>query len=281
MFGYIVPDGNALSKERQDRFRAFYCGLCQALRNRYGLTGSATLSYDMTFLAMLLNALYEPGEHGGKERCVPHPIKAHAFVASPVMEYVAAVNIALAYHKCHDNWIDDKSLISAAEQGLLKGAYQRVKLEYPGKCAAIEGWLDEVHALEAQTAPGVDALVNATGRMLGELFVYDANDVWADELKAIGDGLGRFIYFMDAYEDLPEDIRKKRFNPLKGFAGNQDYEDMCREAMTMMVADATQAFEALPILLDADILRNVLYSGVWIKYMRIQEKLDTTKKGEP
>ena len=91
MFGYIVTNPSALPEDRQRRFRAMYCGLCRTLRARHGLAGSATLSYDLTFLAVLLNALYEPGEQAGEERCPARPVKRHHFVTSPVMDYVAAM----------------------------------------------------------------------------------------------------------------------------------------------------------------------------------------------
>ena len=77
MFGYIITNAETLPKERQERFRSFYCGLCRVLRREYGLKGTATLSFDMTFLAVLLNALYECDETAGEERCAPHPVKAH------------------------------------------------------------------------------------------------------------------------------------------------------------------------------------------------------------
>lgn len=280
MFGYIITNPESLSKERQQRFRSFYCGLCEALRTRHGLTGSATLSYDMTFLAVLLNALYEPDERTAEKRCVLHPLKKHAFVETPVMDYVADMNLALAYHKCRDNWLDDRSVPSAAEAKLLARAYEKVGKAYPEKCRAIEAWLDEIHAIEKAGAEQIDPPVNSTGRMLGELFAWREDDVWADGLHAVGDGLGRFIYFMDAYEDLPDDIRKKRYNPLKSCYESPDYEDMCRAAMTAMIADATRAFEQLPIVLDADILRNILYSGAWSKYAALQKKREARQEGE-
>ncbi len=272
MFGYIITNQKALPEERQRRFKALYCGLCHTLRHRHGIVGSATLSYDLTFLAMLLNALYEPEEQHGRERCLAHPAKAHDFALSPVMDYVADMNVALAYHKCQDNWIDDKDLLSAGEGALLRKAYRRVEAEYPGRCEAIEAWLEEIHALENANALRIDPPVNATGRLLGELFVYPGETTWAGELRAIGDGLGRFVYFMDAYDDLPQDTKKGRFNPLKPLKERPDYEELCKSAMMMMVADATDAFEHLPIVLDADIIRNVLYSGIWSRYSYLLEK---------
>lgn len=279
MFGYIVANQASLSQERQKRLRAMYCGLCRTLRCRHGLAGSTALSYDLTFLAMLLNAVYEPGEQAGRERCAAHPAHRHDYVASPVMDYVADMNVALAYHKCLDDWRDDRRLISAGESALLKRAYRRVEHAYPGRCADIEAWLQEIRALEADGASQIDPPVNATGRMLGRLFVHPEHAMWAGDLETVGDGLGRFVYFMDAYDDLPADMRKGRYNPLRSLRDREDYESLCKSALMMMAAEAAEAFERMPVVLDADILRNVLYSGIWSKYAYLQEKRNAPGKG--
>ena len=277
MFGYVLINPEKLSRERQERFKAFYCGLCRNLRRRYGLAGSAALSYDMTFLALLLNALYEPTERAGEERCAPHPVKRHGYVESEATDYAADMNIALAYYKCLDDWQDDSKLLASAEAAMLKRAYERVKAGHTGKCLAIETWLQDIHRIESDGNMAVDLPVNATGRMLGELFAY-RDDEWAETLRQVGNGLGRYIYFMDAYDDLDADMRRNRFNPLKPSRVREDYEAMCRSAMTMMIADATQAFEALPIVQDVDILRNILYSGIWSKYAMLQKKRESGKE---
>ena len=82
---------------------------------------------------------------------------------------------------------------------------------------------------------------------------------------------------MDAYDDLPKDIRRGRFNPLKDFHAEPTFEDLAEASLTMMIGDATQEFETLPIVRDADILRNILYSGVWRRYKQIQEKKQEAK----
>ena len=279
MFGYIVANRETLSKARQARLKAIYCGLCSVLKTRHGLIGSATLSFDLTFLAMLQNALYEPGEHPGKERCIAHPAQKHDYVVSPVMEYIADMNLALAYHKCRDDWTDDCNPVSASESILLCRAYHSVEKIYPAQCEAIESWLREIHTLESKKIMQIDLPVNATGRLLGFLFIHPEEKAWADELRTIGDGLGRFVYFMDAYEDLPGDLKKHRYNPLEPLKDREDYEALCQSAMTMMIADATEAFERLPIVLDADILRNVLYSGVWSKFAYLQSRRNSSRKG--
>lgn len=278
MFGYIVPNLSTLDDTRKTRYRAVYCGLCHTLHERHGLMGSATLSNDLTFLALLLNALYESEEAPGRERCSIHPIKQHAYATSPAFEYAADMNVALAYHKCLDNWLDDRNVLSLGEAALLKHAYTHISDLYPGKCAAIEQWLEEIHQIESGHCGGIDAPVNSTGRMLGELFCWKTDDFWSGSLRKIGDGLGRFIYMMDAYDDLPKDVRRKSFNPLASHRTDADFETMCKDALLMMVADCTQEFEQLPIVQDVDLLRNVLYSGIWSRYAQIQKKRKSGSK---
>ena len=265
MFGYIMPSFSTLSQEQKDRFRAAYCGLCKVLRQRNGLTGSATLSYDLTFLAILLDSLYEPDAHEGRERCPTHPLRPHPYVYSEPFEYAADLNFALAYHKCLDNWLDDRNVLSLAESKVLHRAYERAAARRPEQCRAIEAWLHEIHEIEASGNTEIDPPVNSTGRMLGKLFRYK-EDFWADSLERIGDGLGRFIYLMDAYDDLARDKRKGAYNPLKTMSEQPGYEEEMREIFELLLARCAKRFERLPCVEDADLLRNILYSGVWLKY---------------
>ena len=277
MFGYVITNCKTLSDEQRLRFRSMYCGMCRTLKQRYGNLGRMTLSYDMTFLALVLSALYEPEEVSGKSRCLPHPIKPHEYVTTELMEYAVDLNVALAYQKCRDNWLDDRNPAYAAASGLLKKAYDRACGFRPEKCCAIETWMREIAEFEKAGVSEIDPPVNMTGRMMGTLFAY-RDDVWAESLYRMGDALGRFIYFMDAYDDLPGDVKHGRFNPLKSIMDQDDYEAVCRDALMMMIADCAEEFERLPIIRDADLIRNIIYSGVWAKYGYIQAKKEKSNR---
>ncbi|MEG0125984.1 MAG: DUF5685 family protein [Clostridia bacterium] len=271
MFGYVTIAASALSEEQQSRYRAYYCGLCHTLHTRYGQCGRLTLSYDMTFLYLLLSSLYEPEQALCKERCMPHPLKPHAYVQNEICEYCADMNIALAYHKCLDDWQDDHSLLGRAEAGLLKSAYLRVRALYPQKCAEIENCLHDISALERKNAESPDAPANLTARLLGVIYRYK-EDLWADTLRQVGEALGRFVYLMDAYDDLPRDLRKKSYNPLATLHEREDYEAFAKQSLTLLIAECTEAFELLPLVKEMDILRNILYAGCWSRYLQKQGK---------
>lgn len=277
MFGYVITNCKTLTDAQRARFRALYCGMCRTLHERYGNLGRFTLSYDMTFLALVLSALYEPEELTGRERCLPHPVKPHDFAVNPMMKYAVDLNVALAYHKCADNWQDDHNPVYAAAKAALQGAYSKAQSWRPDKCSAIETWMADIRRIEKSGVEDIDPPMNRTGEMLGTLFALQ-DDYWAGDLYRMGEGLGRFIYFMDAYDDLESDVRRKRFNPLKPLRAQDDFEEICKSGLTMMMADCAEAFEHLPIVKDADLIRNILYSGVWAKYGYIQTK-KAKKKG--
>lgn len=271
MFGYVITNCKTLTEDQKVRFKALYCGMCKTLKQRYGNLERFTLSYDMTFLALVLSSLYEPEEHNGMERCAAHPFKPHCYAINSMMEYAVDINVALAYHKCADNWQDDKNPAYAAAKLALKSAYLKARAHQEEKCIAIEQWMRDIRQIEQSGHEEIDPPMNLTGKMLGTLFRI-REDYWGETLYRMGDGLGRFVYFMDAYDDLEKDVRRKKFNPLKSLKDQENFEDLCKHALTMMMADCADAFEELPIVKDADLIRNIIYSGVWAKYGYIQNQ---------
>ena len=271
MFGYVQADVNALSEAAKPRYEAYYCGLCRALKERYGELGQMTLSYDMAFLWMILSGLYEPEEKISPMRCLFHPVKTRARMQNGLAEYVADMNILLAYHKCRDDKMDEGGVKGRAGEFALRSAYKQVKAQYPAKCEVVGACMDKIAALEKEPGIGPDALANLTGVMLGEIYAC-RDDVWAPTLRRMGEALGRFIYYMDAYDDYESDVKKGRFTPLKDFHAQADYEELMQSILKMMVGQCAQAFEELPIERDVDIVRNVLYRGVWQRYAAVKAK---------
>ena len=108
---------------------------------------------------------------------------------------------------------------------------------------------------------------------MGEIFDWK-RDEWSEELHCLSFYMGKFIYLMDAYEDMEKDKKKKQYNPLRLMADQcqGDFETFCKLMLTSMMSECARSFERLPILTHADILRNVLYSGVWSKYEYLQLK---------
>ena len=273
MFGYIAINKAEMKFKDFDVYHAYYCGLCHCLKEKFGRRGQMTLSYDMTFLVILLTGLYEPEETTDISRCVAHPFEKHSTCWNIFSEYAADINIILSYYKCKDDWEDEHKKKSYMTCKLLESKVNLIREKYPEKVDLIASKLSELSRLEKENSQNLDVMAGLFGDIMAECFVYK-HDEWEGSLRRIGFFLGKYIYLLDAYEDIEEDIKSDCYNPLKEAYAHSSPEEFAtngRALLTMMMAECSRAFEQLPILLHADILRNILYSGVWCKYTSVTE----------
>lgn len=270
MFGYVRPNLVDMQESDQQRYRAHYCGLCHAIGARHGSLARMALTFDLTYLTVFLGSLYEPEETSGEGRCVPHPVKAHHWVRSRVTDYAADMTIALTYHKLMDDWQDDHNLAARGASAALKKAYAKVRADWPRQCEVIERTLADLSEVEKRRDPSPDAATRCFGELMAELFVMQ-EDYWANALRAFGYSLGRYIYLLDATCDYDKDAKSGSYNPV--ILMEKKPEDM-RDTLEMLLGDASAAFERLPLIQDEEILRNILYSGVWQGYNEYLHKKD-------
>ena len=276
MFGYVTLYRKGLADAEMDRYQAYYCGLCRTLGRRYGRTGQLALSYDMAFVAILLTALYDTPTAFSEGRCVPHPLNKRPRADNELLDYAADMTAALAYYNFLDDWQDDHRRASLAQAQKLEPSLPALRERWPRQLQTMAAQLDRLNALENAGSHDLDALCNAFGALLGEVFAC-RDDIWAPALRGMGNGLGAFIYLMDAYDDLEKDSRRGQFNALQQLADELPpaaYEQRCHELLTQQMGRCAQQFEMLPILKDTPegkLLYNTIYSGVWSKYALVRK----------
>ena len=277
MFGYVTICEPELKVKDLKKYKAYYCGLCHVLKEEYGFMGQMTLTYDMTFAIILLSSLYENVAAMELHRCKVHPVKKQMMLKNEITSYAAAMNVLLAYYHMDDDWKDDRKVTSLLTKSVIHGKVKKIIEKYPRQSDAIRTSLSELAACERENSTDIDRTAGCFGRLMEELFLY-REDMWEKSLRKMGFFLGKFIYLMDAYEDLPEDLKKDRYNPLKKIYAEPEYEERVKQILCMMIAESTVEFERLPCLVDVDILRNILYDGVWSRYNKIQMKKREEKK---
>ena len=273
MFGYININQKELTEEGKKAYQAYYCGLCRQLKSNCGTKGQMLLAYDMTFLIVLLTGLYELPNEKTKFTCALHPTQKRIAWINDATKYAADMNLILAYHNLIDDWNDDRSYTKKAFAKMLDKDYTRIMSKYPRQVGAIEEYMKKTGDVEKHQETNLDLVAGLTGEMVAEVFCWK-EDEWAEELRTMGFYMGKFIYLMDAYEDYDRDKKKNCYNPLTFVQEEQaqELDTWCRLLLTSMMSECAKSFERLPILLHADILRNILYSGVWSKYEYLQIK---------
>ena len=163
-----------------------------------------------------------------------HPLSKHTTRYNECVDYAAKMTIVLTYFKCEDDWLDERKISKQAYKRLLRKAYQEIKEEYPDKLAHIETCLHCINDYESQGITNLDEISKYFGEVMGEICDYK-DDEWHDELYEFVFYLGKFI-------------------------------------LELMISEATMAFERLPIIENAAIIRNILYGGVWNKYELVRQK---------
>ena len=261
MFGFVVANLDKLSEEHKVYYRACYCGLCKELGRNYGLACRLTLTYDMTFLILLLSAVDGEQVEMRSMRCGVHPTKRQPYFTSRHTAYGAAMNLILAHAQRRDDWEDERKLLSLSQVKLLESSARKARAAYPRQSTAIDEALKALSAMEKEGESNPDLPASAFGSLLGEVFVQEDQVPEAPLLRAFGDALGRFIYLMDAVLDLKGDLQAERYNPLVSVPSERH-----EELLQLTMAQCADLYERLPIQQHKELLDNILYSGVWTQY---------------
>lgn len=275
MFGYVVVNKDRLSEQDYDLYHSVYCGLCRELSEHYGKTMSMTLNNDMTFLAALLSGLEEPDTSVERKRCPVHLTRMVDVRRNKYTYSAAEMTVLLSYYKCLDDLKDEGKKPALFRK--LEKAMAEVRAKYPEKVKITEEALGRISKLEEENCEDLDLLCNTFGEVLGTVFT--AGDaLWDKALYNVGYSLGKFIYLMDAYDDLEEDLKKGLFNPLKSRKDSEHFDQEIESILELFMSMAADAFERMPVIEYSEVIRNILYSGVWSRFEEIRQKKEKKVK---
>ena len=169
MFGYVTIYEPELKVKDLKKYKAYYCGLCRMLKEKYGFMGQMTLTYDMTFAVILLSSLYENASEAERHRCKVHPIKKQMMLRNEITDYAAAMNVLLAYYHMEDDWQDDRKVTSLMTKSMIHGKVRRIIEEYPRQSRAIRSALEELSSCEKEECTDIDRTAGCFGRLMEEL----------------------------------------------------------------------------------------------------------------
>lgn len=265
MTGYVVLNPGAATDDEKRRYSRYYCGLCKAIEASHGRVATKALSYDMTFLYMLLADLYNQEGETRKDHCTIHPVTKKEYISSPIASYVADMQVLLGWYLALDKWQDDGSRKAKAFMDALEDDRAALEAKYPRQSDAIHVNLDLIRKCEL--AGEKDASIPAMhfSAMLAEVFTPN-EDNWSFHLGQMGRHLGQFVYIMDAYDDMAKDQRKGSYNPFSSRERDDALRNEVKDMLTLAASGAAQELELLPLDENLSILRNVVYSGIWSRF---------------
>jgi hypothetical protein len=225
LFGYIKPEKPELRVREYEEYGGIYCTLCRRLGKDYGLAARLVLNYDCTFYAILAFAVSEgPSIKFHEGRCVANPLKKCIFCSDDSREFLlsSALTVILAYYKLRDDIADSGFLRKAACCLLYPPFYFRHRnaaKKYPELEKIVAESMEAQKTAEKDKSPKIDSCAEPTAKMLGKILEWtvcgelESGTPKARIANEFGYYLGRWVYLMDAADDIEKDIAQKSFNP--------------------------------------------------------------------
>ena len=279
MFGYVLPSAPRLTEADQAQFRAAYCGLCRVLGERYGLAARCILNYDFTFLAMLL---WPPEvEEARCQSCIAHPIQGRDCLPSnPALELAADCSVILAWWQARDALADPggKKLAYRVFSGPLAGAYKRARTHRPDFDSRTREQLERLGQLERERCPTMDEPADTFARLLSGVSAEVADPVKRRVLEQLLYHLGRWIYLVDAADDLEKDFASGSYNPLicrfslEGGTLPAEAKETLSLSMDHSIRLMAAAFELWDFGPWSNIIRSIIYEGLFLVGKSVLER---------
>lgn len=283
MYGYVVPFKEKLAAQNFVLYRAFYCGLCKSTGRLFGQFPRFTTNYDMTFFGVFLHDCKTFDVSLSQEGCVCNPFKKKPIAKSGLVDEIAAVNIILSYYKAADGVIDGDGLKMKAAKRALKKPFKKASAICPEVERITREKYEALRKAEQSGEKGVDEVADYFASMLRDITEYLLGEDADEYKKGVAYNIGKLVYLMDALDDVDEDFKKKRYNPLIAEFGGyknreqfikDNYDDlsfMLNGACNRAIAD----FNNIEFTQSRDLMQNVLYHGIREK---IKELLNSKKK---
>ena len=267
MFGYVRPLTAELKVRELEDYKAVYCGLCRTMGKRHGFLARFTLNYDFAFLVMVLAQETEPGE--AKEcRCPAHPFRKRKMcLQMPALDVAADESMILSYHKLRDDVTDNgffRGLPARMAAFVLKPAYRKAAAAQPEFDRKVASCLKELRILEQERSPSLDRPADTFARILQAAAPLTGNESRDRALSQLLYHVGRWIYLIDAWDDLEDDIRSGSYNPVLERYEHcpKEYEQDVRITLLHSRNLAISAYGLLQSARWDGILSNVLYLGL-------------------
>lgn len=291
MFGYVTPDKPELKVREYELYSGYYCGLCKSVKRRYGRMPALFLNYDFVFLSLVLGSLSTAAsEQICRERCPVHPLKKRSVVYDETaIDYAADMMLMLGYFKLMDDKRDEGGIKPAATLILLKKTYKKIMKRHSEKCIMIQGLLGELSELEKEKCNSLDKSAEPFGKLMGEVFsasVLTEGGEIPEILRSIGYHMGKWIYLIDAYDDIEEDAKTGSYNPLilqwnyqPELETVHSFKSRIKERtefnLLFYLTELSRSWEELNAKRNGELISNIIYLGLLRKTEEILKKGNT------
>lgn len=258
-------------------YRAYYCGLCKSIGKVNPQLMRLSVNYDIVMLSILAHNYADVKPEAEMGRCIIHPVGKKFAILKPdeVQAKIVDINTILGYYKLEDDLVDEGGSKKRVAKNYIKPKYRKAAKrlpEFDSKMAAI---YKDFAALQSNGKGSLSDLIEKSAEMLAALgeeacFGYDST------LDDFCRNLGRWIYLIDAYDDLWKDYKSGAYNPL--IFGIELTEEKIQDITVMVEANLNDyirkirdSYDTMDIKISEGPLSNVIYMGLKARTEKVIE----------
>lgn len=248
--------------------KLYFRGISREERLLIGPFGNTYYSDDLVGLAILLTGIYDLSDEikvSGKS----------SYITNEAVIYCANIDIILSYIRT--------TLKKKQAPFNIRPLYRPYRMSsyiLSNKNAQI---LDSVEKLQKKKKSvnrevDMDEIAGYVGSIYSSIFSWK-EDEYAKQLSEFGYYLGKYNYMMDCYKSLKSDEKKDRFNPLLylKISSPEVFEAYCSSSLKSLADTCENCFEKFGLYKNADVLRNIIYSSVKLRYEEMINKKNRKK----
>ena len=268
MFGYVIPDKPNMLIKDYGVYRAYYCGMCRAIGKRSGQAMRMTLNYDITLLALFAVNIRKAEPKFKESRCAVHPIvKREIAERYDVFSTVADINAVLGYHKAADDVNDERRAVKRIAKSFIAPHRRKAAKRIPEFDRVCREQYAELVRLEKAGEKSLDRLAHPFATIMSEAGKTVGG---GEDFQRLCYNLGRWIYFLDAVDDLTDDVKKGRFNPFAAGLSKKELtdgkvaeiKDTARGLLSAASYTVKEIYNAMEITVSEGALSNIVYLGL-------------------
>lgn len=279
MFGYLDIEKDKLEDGQRGLWQTFMCGLCVSTKTAYGNFPRAFISNDINFFNVLFHSVTQTDVEIENKTCFSHPIKKRPILKTTCLtDELATANVLLTYWNVYDDVIDDNSLAKKTALRTLAKSYKKANAQLPQMDEMLADMYADLQTMEKSGETSVDKVAHSFASLSQKFASIVLKDNASSNIETLCYNLGKWIYLIDALDDVEKDLKKGSYNVFTScynFNSVKDVAAKLEEIQFIMYASLNriaQSYNDLNLSKYTCVLNNVLYDSIRDKTKQILAK---------
>lgn len=297
MFGYMYPFKPDLKIKHYTTFKSYYCSLCHEIKKNYGNIPRVSINFDITFISILLDSFSSKPHTVIKKTCIIHPIEKKLIVQNnKSINYASHINTILTHNKILDDINDENNLFSKLIFPVANCYVKKMPKQFDEIKKIIDENLHNLKKLEnSDEILSIDEYAHPFSNLTKEILnfygkINNFDETSLHHLGILGYNLGKWIYIVDAFDDIEKDFRKNLFNPIIRSESKislnennilqfkRDIKQKYFSLLTYVNFKCLENFKELSVTKNYELIENILQMGMPLKVDKIVNHFECSNK---